>query len=150
MVGRKFEQEGIAKNGAKLVSAVSNANVPKITAILGASYGAGNYGMCGRAFNPRFLYMLPSSKISVMGGTQASEVLSLVKYKNKGDPVEVQKFKDAIVERYDAQGSAYYSTSRMWDDGIIKPEDLRRVLGLSVATALNSEIKDTKAGVFRM
>ena len=89
MVGKKFESEGIAKNGAKLVSAVSNANVPKITAILGASYGAGNYGMCGRAYNPRFLYMLPSSKISVMGGTQASEVLALVKFKNEGDPDKV-------------------------------------------------------------
>ena len=89
MVGKKFESEGIAKNGAKLVSAVSNANVPKITAILGASYGAGNYGMCGRAYNPRFLYMLPLSKISVMGGTQASEVLALVKFKNEGDPDKV-------------------------------------------------------------
>ena len=89
MVGKKFEAEGIAKNGAKLVSAVSNANVPKITAILGASYGAGNYGMCGRAYDPRFLFMLPSAKISVMGGMQASKVLSLVRYKNKGDPEEV-------------------------------------------------------------
>lgn len=133
-----------------MVSAVSNANVPKITAILGASYGAGNYGMCGRAYDPRFLYMLPSSKISVMGGTQASEVLALVKYKNKGDPEEVQKFKDAIIKNYDDQGSAYYSTSRMWDDGIIKPEDLRRVLGLSVTVSLNSPIEDTKAGVYRM
>ena len=150
MVGKKFEQEGIAKNGAKLVSAVSNANVPKITAILGASYGAGNYGMCGRAYNPRFLYMLPSSKISVMGGTQASKVLSLVKYKNKGDPQEVKKFEDAIVHKYDEQGNAYYSTSRLWDDGIIKPEDLRRVLGLSVAVSLNAPIEETKAGVFRM
>ena len=150
MVGKKFEQEGIAKNGAKLVSAVSNANVPKITAILGASYGAGNYGMCGRAYNPRFLYMLPSSKISVMGGTQASKVLSLVQYKNKGDPQEVKKFEDAIVHKYDEQGNAYYSTSRLWDDGIIKPEDLRRVLGLSVAVSLNAPIEETKAGVFRM
>ena len=89
MVGKKFEQEGIAKNGAKMVSAVSNANVPKITCILGASYGAGNYGMCGRAFNPRFLFMVPSAKISVMGGTQASEVLALVKYKDEGSPKEV-------------------------------------------------------------
>ena len=150
MVGKKFESEGIAKNGAKLVSAVSNANVPKITAILGASYGAGNYGMCGRAFNPRFLYMLPSSKISVMGGTQASEVLSLVKYKNKGDPEEVQTFKNRIIQRYEKQGSAYYSTTRLWDDGIIMPSDLRRVLGLSVAVSLNAPIEDTNQGVFRM
>ena len=101
MVGRKYEQEGIAKHGAKLVSAVSNANVPKITAILGASYGAGNYGMCGRAYNPRFLYMLPSSKISVMGGTQAAEVLSLVKYKNKGKEEEVNAFKQGIIDNYE-------------------------------------------------
>ena len=109
MVGKKFESEGIAKNGAKLVSAVSNANVPKITAILGASYGAGNYGMCGRAYNPRFLYMLPSSKISVMGGTQASEVLALVKFKNEGDPDKVQKFKklkDSMRLQTESQRSA--------------------------------------------
>lgn len=150
MVGKKFESEGIAKNGAKLVSAVSNANVPKITAILGASYGAGNYGMCGRAYDPRFLYMLPSSKISVMGGTQASEVLSLVKFKNQEDPKKVQSFKNSIIANYEQQGSAYYSTSRLWDDGIIQAEDLRRVLGLSVAVSLNAPIPDTKAGVFRM
>lgn len=101
MVGKKFESEGIAKNGAKLVSAVSNANVPKITAILGASYGAGNYGMCGRAYDPRFLYMVPSSKISVMGGTQASEVLSLVKYKGKGKEKEVTAFKQKIIDNYE-------------------------------------------------
>ena len=150
MVGKEFESRGIAKNGAKLVSAVSNANVPKITAILGASYGAGNYGMCGRAYNPRFLYMLPSSKISVMGGTQASEVLSLVKFKNSGDPVKIRKYKDTILANYESQGSAYYSTSRLWDDGIIKPEDLRRILGLSVSVSLNAPIEPTKQGVFRM
>lgn len=150
MVGKQAEQEGIAKNGAKMVSAVSNANVPKITAVLGASYGAGNYGMCGRAFNPRFLFMLPSSKISVMGGTQASEVLSLVKFKNAGNPDEVQKFKDDIVDNYNRQGSAYYSTSRLWDDGVIRPSDLRRVLGLSLGVSLNAPIEDVKQGVFRM
>ena len=150
MVGKKFESEGIAKNGAKLVSAVSNANVPKITAILGASYGAGNYGMCGRAYNPNFLYMLPSSKISVMGGTQASEVLSLVKFKNKGKKETVDAFKQNIINNYEKQGNAYYSTSRLWDDGIIQPRDLRRVLGLSVAVSLNSPIEDTNQGVFRM
>ena len=101
MVGKKFESEGIAKNGAKLVSAVSNANVPKITAILGASYGAGNYGMCGRAYNPNFLYMVPSSKISVMGGTQASEVLSLVKFKGKGRKDQVESFKQNIIDNYE-------------------------------------------------
>ena len=150
MVGKKFESEGIAKNGAKLVSAVSNANVPKITAILGASYGAGNYGMCGRAYNPNFLYMVPSSKISVMGGTQASEVLSLVKFKGKGRKDQVEAFKQNIIDNYEKQGSAYYSTSRLWDDGIIMPRDLRRVLGLSVAVSLNAEIEDTTQGVFRM
>ena len=133
-----------------MVSAVSNANVPKITAILGASYGAGNYGMCGRAYDPRFLWMLPSSKISVMGGTQAAKVLSLVKYKNKGDPEVVKEFEDKIIDNYNRQGSAYYSTSRLWDDGIIQPADLRRILGLSVAVSLNAPIEDTKAGVFRM
>lgn len=150
MVGKKFEQEGIAKNGAKMVSAVSNFNGPKITAVLGASYGAGNYGMCGRAFDPRFLFMLPSAKISVMGGTQASEVLALVKYKDEGLPKEVQKFKDRIINNYEKQGSAYYSTSRLWDDGIIKPSDLRRVLGLSVGVTLNAPIPEVKQGVFRM
>ena len=100
-MGKKFESEGIAKNGAKLVSAVSNANVPKITAILGASYGAGNYGMCGRAYNPNFLYMVPSSKISVMGGTQASEVLSLVKFKGKGRKDQVEAFKQNIIDNYE-------------------------------------------------
>jgi 3-methylcrotonyl-CoA carboxylase beta subunit len=150
MVGKKFESEGIAKHGAKMVSAVANANVPKITAIVGASYGAGNYGMCGRAYSPRFLYMLPSAKISVMGGQQAAEVLSLVKYKNEGDPAEVQKFKDGIMSGYEKQGSAYYSTGKMWDDGIVKAHDLRRVLGLSLTTSLNARMEPTEAGVFRM
>ena len=150
MVGQKFESEGIAKHGAKMVSAVANANVPKITAIIGASYGAGNYGMCGRSYSPRFLYMLPSSKISVMGGQQAAEVLSLVHYKNEGDPAEVQKFKDGIMSNYDKQGSAYYSTGRLWDDGIIKAHNIRRVLGLSLSASLNAPIQRTDAGVFRM
>merc|ERR1712086_875489 len=150
MVGTKVEQEGIAKHGAKLVSAVANANVPKITAVLGASYGAGNYGMCGRAYSPNFMYMLPSAKISVMGGQQAAEVLSLVKYKNSGDPEEVRKFKDGIQSNYEAQGSAYYSTERLWDDGIIKAHDIRRVLGLSLTASLNAKIGTTEAGVFRM
>jgi len=149
MVGTKVEQEGIAKHGAKLVSAVANANVPKITAVLGASYGAGNYGMCGRAYSPNFMYMLPSAKISVMGGTQASEVLSLVKFKDQKSE-EAQNFKKDIVDDYDAQAQAYYSTSRLWDDGIIKAGDLRRVIGLSLIASLNAPIKDTKAGVFRM
>lgn len=102
MVGKQFEEQGIAKHGAKMVSAVANSNVPKITALIGASYGAGNYGMCGRAYSPNFLYMLPSAKISVMGGAQAAGVLSLVKYKNKGDPVEVEAFKANVEKQYDA------------------------------------------------
>lgn len=150
MVGKKFESEGIAKHGAKMVSAVANANVPKITAILGASYGAGNYGMCGRAYSPRFLFMLPSAKISVMGGTQAAEVLSLVRYKkdeSKAD--EIAKFKAATIKNYDDQGQSYYSTGKLWDDGIVKAEDLRRVLGLSLVTSLQQQVQDTTSGVFR-
>jgi 3-methylcrotonyl-CoA carboxylase beta subunit len=150
MVGKQFEANGIAKHGAKLVSAVSNVNVPKITAIIGASYGAGNYGMCGRAYSPNFLFMTPQAKISVMGGTQAAEVLSLVKYRNQGDVNEVAAFKSNIQKNYEKQGSAYYSTTRLWDDGIIKPSDLRRVLGLSLGVALNAPIADTHHGVFSM
>lgn len=149
MVGKKFESEGIDKHGAKLVSAVANSNVPKITAILGASYGAGNYGMCGRSYSPRFLYMLPSAKISVMGGQQAAEVLSLVKYKNS-QTEEALRFKQGIMSDYERHSSAYYSTSRLWDDGIIKAADLRRVLGLSLVTTLNAPIADSQAGVYRM
>lgn len=150
MVGKKFETEGIAKHGAKMVSAVANANVPKITAILGASYGAGNYGMCGRAYSPRFLYMLPSAKISVMGGQQASEVLSHVKFRDeKEDAAKVAQYKAEIQKQYDDQGSAYYSSGKLWDDGIVKAADLRRILGMSLAASLNQKIEDTHAGVFR-
>lgn len=140
MVGKKFESEGIAKHGAKMVSAVANANVPKITAIIGASYGAGNYGMCGRAYSPRFLHMLPSAKISVMGGQQAAEVLSLVKFRNNEDEGTINKFKSGIQKGYEDQGSAYYSTGKLWDDGIVKAADLRRVLGLSLGASLNAQI----------
>lgn len=150
MVGKQFEAEGIAKHGAKMVNAVATVNVPKITTIIGASYGAGNYGMCGRAYSPNFLWMTPQAKISVMGGTQASEVLSLVKYKNKGDPKEVADFKSKITANYERQGSAYYSTSRLWDDGIIKVADLRRTIGLSIGVALEAPIGDTRHGIFRM
>ena len=150
MVGKKFESEGIAKHGAKMVSAVANANVPKITAIIGASYGAGNYGMCGRAYSPRFLYMLPSSKINVMGGQQAAEVLSLVKFKKNEDQKIIDAFKSTIMKGYEEQGSAYFSTGKLWDDGIIKANDIRRVLGLSLNASLNAKIHPTEAGVFRM
>lgn len=149
MIGKKFESEGIAKHGAKMVSAVANANVPKITTIIGASYGAGNYGMCGRAYSPRFMYMLPSGKISVMGGQQAAEVLSLVKYKGQKDTKEVNDFKAGIQKSYEEQGSAYYSTGRLWDDGVIKAHDIRRVLGMSLVTSLNAKMEDTHSGVFR-
>lgn len=150
MVGKKFESEGIAKHGAKMVSAVANANVPKITAIIGASYGAGNYGMCGRAYSPRFLYMLPSAKISVMGGTQAAEVLSLVKFKkDESKAEEIAKFKGNTIKNYEDQGSSYYSTGRLWDDGVVRASDLRRVLGMSLVASLNQKIEDTDAGVFR-
>ena len=150
MVGKKFESEGIAKHGAKMVSAVANANVPKITAIIGASYGAGNYGMCGRAYSPRFLYMLPTAKISVMGGTQAAEVLSLVKFKKDESKAEEQsKFKAQTIKNYDDQGSAYYSTGKLWDDGVVKAADLRRILGMSLTASLNAKVEDTHAGVFR-
>lgn len=150
MVGKNAESEGIAKHGAKMVSAVANANVPKLTCIVGASYGAGNYGMCGRAYDPRFLFMLPSAKISVMGGQQASEVLSLVKFKNQGEPKKVAAFKKSIHDAYDSQASAYYSTSRLWDDGIIKATDMRRVIGLGLTTSLNAKIEESKSGVYRM
>lgn len=149
MVGKQFEEAGIAKHGAKMVSAVANANVPKLTCVIGASYGAGNYGMCGRAYSPRFMYMLPSAKISVMGGTQAAEVLALVNFRGKGDPEVVKKFKDDIIANYEHQGSAYYSTSRLWDDGIVKASDIRRTLGLSLIASLNAEILETKDGVYR-
>ena len=156
MVGKNYEHNGIAKHGAKLVSAVSNANVPKITAILGGSFGAGNYGMCGRAYDPRFLFMLPSGKTSVMGGEQAAQVLTIVneeKFKRMGkeyDEGDKQKLIDSITQKFATESDVYYSTTRLWDDGIVKPSDLRRVLGMSLTSTLNSPIEDTKSGVFRM
>ncbi len=148
MVGTKYESGGIAKDGAKLVAAVSSANVPKITLIVGGSFGAGNYGMCGRAFQPRFLFMWPNSKISVMGGEQAAHVLWTVK--NKNDSKEEKKFKEEILEKYNSEGSAFYSSARLWDDGVIDPADSRRVLALALSASLNAPIEDTKFGVFRM
>ena len=148
MVGTKYESGGIAKDGAKLVSAVSNAQVPKITLIVGGSFGAGNYGMCGRGFQPRFLYMWPNAKISVMGGEQAAHVLWSVK--NKTDDQMEEEFKSKILEKYNQEGSAYYSSARLWDDGIIDPIDTRKVLALSLSACLNAPITETKNGVFRM
>ncbi|KAH8272869.1 hypothetical protein KR018_006159 [Drosophila ironensis] len=156
MVGRDAEANGIAKNGAKMVTAVACANVPKFTVIIGGSYGAGNYGMCGRAYSPRFLYMWPNSRISVMGGTQAANVLAQItqdQRKRAGKEFteqEAQKLKAPIVEMFEAEGSPYYSTARLWDDGIIDPANTRQVLGLSLQAALNNASKDTKFGVFRM
>ena len=156
MVGRKVENEGIARNGAKLVTAVATAAVPKFTVIIGGSFGAGNYGMCGRAFNPRFLWMWPNARISVMGGEQAASVLATVKRDGielKGgqwSAEEEEAFKAPIRSQYETQGHPYYATARLWDDGIIDPADTRRVLALGLSAAQNAPIPDTKFGVFRM
>ncbi len=147
MVGRKYEAGGIARDGAKLVMAVANARVPKFTVIIGGSFGAGNYGMCGRAFGPRFLWMWPNARISVMGGEQAATVLAQV----RGDGTrDEEAFKAQIRKQYEAQGNPYYATARLWDDGIIDPRDTRRVLGLGISAALNAPPEDTAFGVFRM
>jgi 3-methylcrotonyl-CoA carboxylase beta subunit len=157
MVGKKYENEGIAKHGAKMVMAVSNARCPKFTVIIGGSYGAGNYGMCGRAFQPRQLWMWPNARISVMGGEQAANVLLTVKLEQmalkKESPmtqVEQEKFKRPTLEKYESESSAYYSTARIWDDGIIDPLDTRRVLALGIAASLNKAWGPLKQGVFRM
>ena len=156
MVGKKYESGGIAKDGAKLVTAVSNARVPKLTVIVGGSFGAGNYGMCGRAFQPRFLWMWPNARISVMGGEQAAGVLSQVKMEQleaKGTKIsaaEIEKIRAPIRERYEREGSPYFSTARLWDDGVIAPWKTREVLALGLAAALNAPIPKTEFGVFRM
>jgi 3-methylcrotonyl-CoA carboxylase beta subunit len=156
MVGRKYEAGGIAKDGAKLVTAVATAAVPKFTVIIGGSFGAGNYGMCGRAFAPRFLWMWPNARISVMGGDQAASVLAQVRRDNiearGGDwPVaEEEAFKAPIRAQYEAQGHPYYATARLWDDGVIDPLDTRRVLGLGLSASLNAPIAATRFGLFRM
>ncbi len=147
MVGRKYEAGGIAKDGAKLVMAVANASVPKFTVITGGSFGAGNYGMCGRAFSPRFLWMWPNARISVMGGEQAATVLAQVRRDTDQDE---DAFKAPIREQYETQGSPYYATARLWDDGIIDPRDTRRVLGLGISAAMNAPPEATTFGVFRM
>jgi 3-methylcrotonyl-CoA carboxylase beta subunit len=151
MVGRQYESEGIAKHGAKMVTAVSTATVPKITLIIGSSYGAGNYGMCGRAFGPRFLYMWPNAKISVMGGEQAANVLASVdSNRSKWNKEEEERFKNNTREKYEREGSAYFSSARIWDDGIIDPFQTRQVLGLSLYATLNSDGQRDNFGVFRM
>lgn len=157
MVGKDYEAGGIAKDGAKMVHAVANAKVPKLTVVIGGSFGAGNYGMCGRAYAPRFLWMLPNSRISVMGGEQAANVLLTVKRdqlarRNQPDMSddEQAEFKAPILNKYEQEGSPYYSSARLWDDGILDPTQMRRVLGLSLSACLNQPKQDTQYGVFRM
>ncbi|CAL8141930.1 unnamed protein product [Orchesella dallaii] len=156
MVGREAERGGIAKNGAKMVTAVSCAKVPKLTVLIGGSYGAGNYGMCGRAYGPRFLYMWPNSRISVMGGEQAAGVLAQItrdqrtREKKEFTAEEEKALKQPIIERFEHEGHPYFSSARLWDDGIIDPKDTRKVLGLSLSAALNATIPETTFGVFRM
>ena len=157
MVGKKYESEGIAKHGAKLVNAVSTVNVPKLTVVVGGSFGAGNYGMCGRAYSPRFMWMWPNARISVMGGEQAANVLSTVKQdalKAQNRPAmseaEVAEFQKPILEKYEKEGSAYYSTARLWDDGVIHPSETRKIVGLGLEAALNAPIERGHHGIFRM
>ena len=156
MVGKQYEAGGIAKHGAKLVTAVACAKVPKFTIIIGGSFGAGNYGMCGRSYDPRFLFMWPNARISVMGGEQAGGVLASVKrdqIEAKGETwseEEEATFKQPVIDLYEKQGHPYFASARIWDDGIIDPADTRTVLGLCISASLNKEIEDTKFGVFRM
>ena len=156
MVGRKYENGGIAKDGAKMVTAVACARVPKFTVLIGGSFGAGNYGMCGRAYAPRFLWTWPNSRISVMGGEQAANVLARVRrdaLEAQGKPWSVEEeeeFKAPIRAQYEEQGNPYYATARLWDDGIVDPLETRRVLGLGLAAAQNAPPETTRFGVFRM
>jgi len=156
IVGRDYEAHGIAKDGAKMVTAVACAQVPKITVVIGGSYGAGNYGMCGRAYGPRFLFTWPNARISVMGGEQAASVLATVRRDNieasgkKWSEIEEEEFKQPIREQYEAEGNPYYATARLWDDGIITPAETRRVLALCFSATLNAPMLETKFGVFRM
>jgi acetyl-CoA carboxylase carboxyltransferase component len=156
IVGKEYEQKGIAKDGAKMVHAVANALVPKFTVVIGGSFGAGNYGMCGRAYAPRQLWMWPNARISVMGGEQAASVLAQVKQEQlerQGKamtPEEIAAFKAPTLAKYEEEGSPYYSTARLWDDGVIPPDETRTVLGLGISAALNAPIPETRFGVLRM
>ncbi|MFT5815545.1 MAG: 3-methylcrotonyl-CoA carboxylase beta subunit [Psychroserpens sp.] len=156
MVGKQYEAGGIAKHGAKMVTAVATAQVPKFTILIGGSFGAGNYGMCGRAYDPRFLFMWPNSRISVMGGEQAAGVLAQVKRDQKNklgeqwSAEEEANFKQPIIDDYERQGHPYYASARLWDDGVIDPAETRQVLGLAISASLNKVIKETKFGLFRM
>ena len=156
MVGQRYESEGIAKHGAKMVTAVACAQVPKVTLITGGSFGAGNYGMCGRAYDPRFMFMWPNARISVMGGEQAAGVMAQIKKDGMAkrgeswDPAEESAFKQPIIDTYEEQGHPYYASARLWDDGVIDPAQSRDVLGLAISAALNAPIPDTRFGIFRM
>ncbi|MCD2425894.1 methylcrotonoyl-CoA carboxylase [Niabella pedocola] len=156
IVGKEYEHKGIARDGAKMVHAVANANVPKFTVVVGGSFGAGNYAMCGRAYDPRFLFMWPHSKISVMGGEQAAGVLTTVKEEQlkaagrEFPATEKEALRESILKKYETEGSAYYSTARLWDDGIIDPAETRKIIAMGIAVSLNKKWKDTKNGVFRM
>ena len=156
MVGKDYEAGGIAKAGAKMVMAVSNANVPKFTVVIGGSFGAGNYGMCGRAYQPRQMWMWPNSRISVMGGEQAADVLSTIKkdqVESSGSKLsqkDIDAIRNPILEKYENEGNPYYSTSRLWDDGVIDPLDTRMILALGLSTAMNKNVEKTSFGVFRM
>ncbi len=156
MVGSKYEAGGIAKDGAKMVHAVACANVPKFTVVIGGSFGAGNYAMCGRAYDPRFMFMWPNARISVMGGQQAASVMATIQRDKKEaagekwSKAEEEKFKKPLLEQYEHQGNPYYATARLWDDGIIDPAQTRDVLGLSISASLNAPIEDSEFGIFRM
>jgi 3-methylcrotonyl-CoA carboxylase beta subunit len=156
MVGKQAEEGGIAKHGAKLVMAVSCADVPKFTVIIGGSYGAGNYGMCGRAYDPTMMWIWPNARISVMGGMQAANVLAQVKHDVKQrqglqwDPAQEQAFKQGIIDNYEREGSPYYASARLWDDGIIDPKETRYVLSQALNATLNAPIPDSEFGIFRM
>jgi 3-methylcrotonyl-CoA carboxylase beta subunit len=157
MVGKQYENEGIAKHGAKFVTAVSTVKVPKFTVVIGGSFGAGNYGMCGRAFSPRFMFMWPNSRISVMGGEQAANVLATVKQdglkaagKSQMSDAELAAFKQPILDKYEKEGSPYYSSARLWDDGVIDPGQTRDILGLCLSVTHNEEFPDPRWGIFRM
>lgn len=156
IVGKQYERGGIARDGAKFVHAVANANVPKFTVVFGGSFGAGNYAMAGRAYEPRFLFMYPGSKISVMGGEQAAGVLVTVKEEQlraagkQASGQELEELRKSILEKYETEGSAYFSTARLWDDGIIDPVDTRKIIGLGIAISLNRKYEPTRYGVFRM
>jgi 3-methylcrotonyl-CoA carboxylase beta subunit/propionyl-CoA carboxylase len=156
MVGKKYEHAGIAKDGAKLVHAVANAKVPKFTVVVGGSFGAGNYGMCGRAYDPRYLFMWPNAKISVMGGEQAADVLATVKIQQLSKQgkelteADIKAIRQPILDKYEKESSAYYSSARLWDDGIIDPRKTRSILAKALASTLHHEWEETRNGVFRM